>query len=451
MRARPELLTDLYELTMAQAYWEHGSFAPATFSLFARRLPPERGYLVAAGLEDVLSYLENFYFTDEAIRYLKSTGYFSGGFLDYLRDVRFTGDVWAMPEGSVCFANEPLVEVTAPVIEGQIVETFIINQVNLQTMIATKASRCVEAARGRALVDFSFRRTHGIDAGLKVARAAYLAGFEATSNVAAGDLYAIPVSGTMAHSFVTSYEHEIEAFRAFAESFPDNCILLIDTYDTIEGARKAVEVAREMETRNHKLQGVRLDSGDMLDLSKEVRNILDDAGLEDVRIIASGGLDEYEIDDLLSGGAPIDGFGVGTKMGVSADSPYLDTAYKMVAYGERPVLKLSSGKLTLPGPKQVFRMYTPTNQMEEDVIGHRGETADGEPLLQCVMRDGKRSAPSTSLAQARDFCADQVDRLPKQYRRLRDPDEYPVHLTPELEGLLEETRELARERELGES
>ena len=447
----PELLTDLYELTMAQAYWQHGQTAPATFSLFARRLPEERGYLITAGLEDVLAYLESFHFTTGAIEYLRSTGFFTEDFLHYLRGLRFTGEVWAMREGRVFFADEPVVEVTAPVIEGQIVETFIINQVNVQSTIATKAARCVEAARGRRLVDFSFRRTQGVETGLKVARASYLAGFDATSNVHAGERYGIPVSGTMAHAFVTSYEHEVEAFRAFAESFPGNCVLLIDTYDTMDGARNAVTVAKEMAKRGHKLRGVRLDSGDMLDLSKRVRALLDDEGLHEVQIIASGGLDEYGIDDLLSGGGPVDGFGVGTKMGVSADVPYLDTAYKMVAYGERPVLKLSTGKLTLPGPKQVYRRYNENGAMEHDYISRRDDDADGEPLLECVMRDGRRTAPQVPLEETRNLCMKDRERLPERFRRIRQPADYPVQLTPELERLLERTEGQAKQRELGES
>jgi nicotinate phosphoribosyltransferase len=271
----PGLLTDLYELTMAQAYFRQERFAPATFSLFIRNYPPNRSYFVAAGLADVLSYLEGWHFPQESIDYLHSTGIFSGDFLDYLLGLKFTGDVWAIPEGRLFFAGEPVIEVTGPIIEAQIVETYIINQMNLQTLLATKAARCAWAAGDRSLVDFSFRRTQGIDAGLKMARSSYIAGFGATSNVLAGKVYGIPVSGTMAHSLITSYEHEIDAFRAFAQTFPDRSILLIDTYDTISGARKAALVGKEMEAMGRRLQGVRLDSGDFAALSKEVRGILD--------------------------------------------------------------------------------------------------------------------------------------------------------------------------------
>jgi nicotinate phosphoribosyltransferase len=447
----PELLTDLYELTMAQAYWDHEQFAPATFSLFARRLPERRSYLVAAGLEDVLAYLEDWRFSEEALAYLESTGIFSGGFLEYLGGLKFTGDVWAIPEGRICFADEPRVEVTAPVIEAQVVESYVINQINLQTTIASKAARCADAARGKALVDFSLRRTQGVVAGLKVARASYMAGFQATSNVLAGELYGIPISGTMAHSFVTAYEHEIDSFRAFAKSFPERCILLIDTYDTMEGARNAVTVAKEMETRGEKLQGVRLDSGDMLELSRHVRRLLDAEGLGDVQIVASGGLDEYEIDDLLAEGAPIDAFGVGTKMGVSADAPYLDAAYKMVAYDGRPVLKLSTGKLSLPGPKQVFRQLDGDGTMQRDVLARRDDSEDGEPLLQCVMRDGRRTEPATALEECRRRFAEERERLPAKYGQVRETAEYPVELSPGLAELLEDTRRTAQNRELWES
>lgn len=447
----PELLTDLYELTMAQAYWEHGQFAPATFSLFARRLPERRSYLVSAGLEDVLSYLEDWQFSPGALAYLESTGVFKAAFLEYVGGLRFTGDVWAIPEGRVCFAEEPLVEVTAPVIEAQVVETYVINQINLQTTIASKAARCVDASGGRMLVDFSLRRTQGIDAGLKVARASYIAGFQATSNVLAGELYGIPISGTMAHSFVTAYEDEIESFRAFAESFPDRCILLIDTYDTMEGARNAVTVAREMAARGEKLLGVRLDSGDLLDLSRRVRRLLDDEGFAEVQIVASGGLDEYAIDELLGEGAPIDAFGVGTRMGVSADAPYLDAAYKMVDYDGRPVLKLSTGKLSLPGPKQVFRQMDGNGGMVGDLLARREDSEDGEALLECVMREGKRTALARTLEEARRGFAEERERLPERYRQVRETAEYPVELAAGLEALLEDTRRAAEERELGES
>lgn len=449
------LVTDLYELTMAQAYFEHGMNAPATFSLFARQLPRHRGFLVSAGLEDALRYLENLHFPPSVLEYLESLGLFSKAFLDYLSRLRFTGEVWAIPEGRIFFANEPVLEVTAPIIEAQIAETFLINQINLQTTLATKAARCVVAARGRTLVDFALRRTHGLDAGLKLARVCYLVGFSATSNVLAGKVYGIPVTGTMAHSFITAFEHELDAFRAFAQTFPERSVLLIDTYDTLEGARKAVEVAREMARRGQRLQGVRLDSGDLLALSREVRRILDEAGLHEVRIVASGGLDEYRIRDLVEAGAPVDAFGVGTRMGVSADAPYLDMAYKMVQYGERPVLKLSQEKVSLPGRKQVYRLSDGEGRFRQDLLALREEPVEeGEALLVPVMREGRILEPLPSLEDLRRRFREELARLPEPYKALEDPPPYPVTLAPRLQALydalVEEVEELAH-RELGES
>jgi len=439
---------------MAQAYFQQGVTAPASFSLFVRRLPPERGYLISAGLEGALDYLQGLRFSPTAIEYLQSTTIFAPEFLDYLATITFTGDVWAVPEGRAVFANEPLLEVTAPIIEAQIVETFLINQINLHTMLTAKAARCVTAARGRTLVDFGFRRTQGVDAGLAAARSAWIAGFQATSNVLAGQRYGIPVSGTMAHSFVTAYESETDSFRAFAASFPGRCTLLIDTYDTLDGARKAVLVAREMEARGHRLQGVRLDSGDLLELSRSVRRILDDAGLGYVRIIASGGLDEYEIDTLLQGGAPIDAFGVGTKLGVSADAPWLDIAYKMVEFGGRPVLKLSAGKRSLPGRKQVRRSYGSDGRMLCDVITLRDESGeDGEPLLVEAMRGG-RIVLREPLSQIRQRCSQELARLPDGLKALTPSATYPVSVSAALEdmsGQIASRIEAISERELGES
>ncbi|WP_299288736.1 nicotinate phosphoribosyltransferase, partial [Thermoflexus sp.] len=403
---RPEdriLVTDLYELTMAQAYWAHGVTGLATFSLFVRDLPPERGFLVAAGLEDVLRFLEDFRFPPEALEYLESTGIFARPFLDYLAELRFTGDVWAVPEGTLVFAQEPILEITAPIIQAQIAETYVINQVHLQTMIATKAARCVAAARGRGVVDFALRRTHGVDAGLKVARCSYLVGFQATSNVLAGKVYGIPITGTMAHSFIMAFAEEEEAFRAFAETFPERAIFLIDTYDTLEGARRAARVGLELRERGRRLLGVRLDSGDLLALSREVRRILDEAGLPEVRILASGGLDEYRIEELVQAGAPIDAFGVGTRMGVSEDWPWLDMAYKLVAYEGRPARKLSPGKASLPGPKQVFRFYDEEGKMKEDILALREERIEGgAPLLEKVMEGGRLLRPHPALAELRE-------------------------------------------------
>ena len=419
------LLTDLYELTMAAGYYSEQMFAPATFSLFIRNHPKDWGYFVSGGLDDALSYLENFHFTEGDIDYLRGAGIFSGDFLDFLAALRFTGDVRAMKEGEIFFANEPMLEVTAPIIEAQIAETFLINVIHLQTLICTKASRCIKAAQGRALIDFALRRTHGADAGMKVARSSYIAGFKGTSNVLAGRRYGIPISGTMAHSYITAFDDEIDAFRAFARAHPDNTILLIDTFDTLSGARKACEVGREMKKRGEKLRGVRLDSGDMAKLSNQVRTILDEAGLEDTMIFASSGFDEYTIADVLARGALIDGFGVGTNMGVSKDAPSVDMAYKLVEYDGRPVLKLSAEKVTLPAGKQVFRSLGDDGRFERDTIAlHDEKAAAGEAaLLAKVMDKGKRIFSET-LDDARRRCAASLDRLPEAVARISDPAAY---------------------------
>ncbi len=431
------LFTDMYQLTMAQSYLEHHKNATATFSLIIRKYPPQHTYMVAAGLATVLEYLEQVHFPATALTYLQQTGRFSKDFLDYLATWKFQGDVMALPEGSVFFINEPILEVTAPIVAAQLVETFIVNAIHLQTLIATKASRCVHAAQGRHLVDFSLRRTHGTDAGLKVARASYLAGFDASSNVLAGQLYGIPLSGTMAHAYVSSFTDESEAFRAFATTYPEHTVLLIDTYDTVQGARRAAIVGQEMAQRGQHLLGVRLDSGDMTALSKEVRAILDEAGLPETRIVASGGFDEYGIAQALQQGACIDMFGVGTKMGVAADAPYFDMAYKLVKYAGRPVMKLSTGKVTLVDDKQVWRR-TVDGQYVEDIIALRHESLASStttPLLQQVMHAGKTVQPQPSLAAARQRHATAMTHLAEPYKRLQGGEAYPVHLSPALAAL----------------
>jgi len=456
------LLTDLYELTMAQCYFQSGKGQPATFSLFVRAYPPNRGYLVAAGLKDVLDFLEALSFNQESIDYLHSTRLFAADFLDYLRSLKFTGDVWALPEGRLFFKDEPILEVTAPIIEAQIAETFVINQINLQSLIATKAARCVHAARGRAVVDFSLRRAHGIDAGLKVARASHIAGFSGTSNVLAGQRYGIPVVGTMAHSFVSSFEREIDAFRSFVSSFPDNSILLIDTYDPLAGARKAVEVAREMAARGEKLRGVRIDSGDLAVIARSVRRIFDEAGLSDVKIIGSGGLDEYDLEALAEANAPYDSYGVGTRMGVSGDAPWLDMAYKLVEHNGRPVLKLSTGKAYYPGKKQIFRFADGQGRMKKDVIDLRGEALNGgEPLLQKMMEKGKTRGAYPSLKELRERFLGEFELLDQEVKAIRDPKVYPVDTSLQLKQLNDEiARQVTQielepgvhaHRELGES
>jgi len=430
------LLTDLYQLTMAQAYFQNRRMESATFSFFVRAYPANRGYFVSAGLEDVLEFLEGFSFDSAAVDYLHSLNLFADDFLDFMKSLRFTGEVWGIPEGRLFFKDEPVVEVTAPIIEAQIVETFIINQINLQSLIATKAARCVHAARGRAVVDFSLRRTHGIDAGMKVARASYLAGFAGTSNVRAGRHYRIPVVGTMAHSFVSSHEREIDAFRSFVKSFPNNSILLIDTYDTIAGARKAVEVGKEMAARGERLQGVRIDSGDLATLAREVRKIFDAANMKDVRIIGSGGLDEFDLAEFSDANVPYDSYGVGTKMGVSADAPWTDCAYKLVEYDGRPVLKLSTGKVSWPGKKQVYRLRDVNGQLKNDFVTRRDENvADAEALLTQVMAQGKTVAPLPSLEQSRAAFLEEFSRLPEAVKSIRDPEHYSVEFSAALKEL----------------
>jgi nicotinate phosphoribosyltransferase len=444
------LLTDLYEFTMAEAYYQQKMFAPATFSLFIREYPKHRGYFVSAGLEEVLQFLESFSFSQEDLDYLSQAAPFSEDFLHHLSSLSFKGEVFAMPEGRLFFRDEPILEITAPIIQAQLVETFVINSISLQVTIASKAARCVHAADGRTLVDFSLRRTQGTDAGLKVARASYIAGFSSTSNVLAGKRYGIPVSGTMAHSFITSFEEEIESFRAFAQTFPDKAVLLIDTYDTLTGAEKAVTVAKEMESRGEKLRGVRLDSGDMVSLSKKVREFFQEAGFGETSIFASGGFDEFKIAEHIEKEADIDGFGVGTKMGVSADAPYLDIAYKLVQYDGRPVLKLSSGKKTLVGEKQVFRVKE-DGSPRKDIIALREEDYEGEPLLDYVMKDGTRQKPPEPLAEIKERFHEEFSTLPAPYKLLENPEEFPVELGPHLRKAQQEVIQEVKEKELGES
>ncbi|MCI0847926.1 MAG: nicotinate phosphoribosyltransferase [Chloroflexi bacterium] len=436
------MFTDLYELTMSQAFLSQGMLATATFSLFTRTYPPNRAYFVSAGLEDVLDYLSNLNFSGRAIDYLRATGIFSGDFLDFLRGVRFTGSVRAIPEGRLYFADEPAVEITAPLIEAQLVETFIINQVNLQSMLATKAARCVWAAQGRGIADFASRRTQGTDAALKMARASYIAGFSSTSNVLAASIYGMPPAGTMAHSFISTFATELDAFRAYAQSFPGRTILLIDTYDTISGAWNAVQVAKEMEGDGQRLMAVRLDSGDFDELSRRVRTILDDSGLDYVKILASGGLDEYELETLVKAGAPIDLFGVGTKAGVSADAPWSDMAYKLVCFDGRPVMKLSPEKVSLPGAKQVFRTKDAAGMFARDIIALDDEELPGGlPLLEEVMKDGRRTGPQVTLEEVRKRFQDDFAALDGRFKVLNNPPRFPVAISGKLERLTSEVRE----------
>ena len=436
------LFTDLYELTMAQAFFSQEMAATATFSLFIRQYPPNRAYFVSAGLEDVLDYLAELHFGKSSLAYLDSTGMFTEDFLQYLGGFRFTGSVRAVPEGRLYFADEPVLEVTAPIIEAQVAETFIINQVNLQTLLVTKAARCVQAAQGRGLSDFASRRTHGTDAALKMARCSYIAGFQSTSNVLAAQRYGIPPAGTMAHSFISTFTSEAVAFQAYADTFPDRTILLLDTYDTIQGAWNAVTVAKELEEAGNRLLAVRLDSGDYDVLSRQVRRILDEAQLDYVKILASGGLDEYELEQLVRGGAPIDLFGVGTKAGVSADAPWSDMAYKLVCYDGRPVMKLSPGKVYLPGAKQVFRLRDSEGLYSQDVIGLSDEQlADGEAILEPVMSGGRLTGPRPSLEEIRERLEQDLEHLDPRFKGLHNPPRYPVSYSPRLQKLAAQVQE----------
>ena len=428
------LFTDLYELTMLQAYMEEGMTGQAVFTLFVRRLPKRRNVLIACGVDTVLDLLETLRFREDDLKYLKSLALFSDRFLAWLRDFRFTGDVYAVPEGTPVFSNEPLLEVVAPMPEAQLIETLVMNQIHVQTVQASKAQRVVTAANGKPVVDFGARRMHGIDAALKAARAFWIGGVASTSNVLAGKIYGVPVAGTMAHSFIQAHENEMAAFRAFARVFPET-VLLVDTYDTLAGVRKVIDLAHAMGDR-FQVKAVRLDSGDLLTLSKEARRLLDDAGLQNVEIFASGGLNEEVIEHLLSSNAPIDGFGVGTSMGVSSDAPDLDIAYKLAEYAGKGRLKLSTGKPILPGRKQVFRIEE-HGQDVRDVIACADEEPVGRPLLVPMMRGGTRlPAGSVDLDSARRYAQQQIARLPERVRAIAPADPpYPVEISPKLRGL----------------
>lgn len=438
------LFTDFYELTMCAAYFDSQKFEPATFDLFIRRLPENRSFFLVAGLEDALHYLQSITFTEEHIVYLKKQG-FKEDFLNYLRNFKFTGEVWAMPEGTVAFPNEPLIRVSAPIIEAQLVETFLLNTVNLQTMIATKAARVVDAAQGKPVIEFGLRREPGIDGGVKVARSSYIAGCQGTSNVLAGMVYDIPVFGTMAHSFIMSYPKEIDAFRAFVKTFPDKSTLLIDTYDEVAGVQKAVLIAKELEKNGVRLSGVRLDSGDLAQISKKTRKLLDDHGLSFVKIFASGDLDEYAISELLQKNAPIDSFGVGTKMGTSADRPFLDGVYKLcetqiTTSDFLATMKLSEGKNTLPGRKQVYRQTDFDGTLKKDIIALSDEVVEGTPLLVKVIDKGELVYDLPSVKQIRENAKENLLKLPKPLRQLVGTHVYPVELSQKLQDLIKKVK-----------
>lgn len=425
------LFTDLYELTMLQAYFEEAMHDQAVFSLFVRRLPRRRNFLLACGLDSLLGQLEGLRFGQRDLEYLATLGLFTGRFLRWLEDLRFTGDVHAVPEGTPVFANEPLLEVVAPLPEAQLIETLVMNQINLQTVLASKAARLVAAAQGRAVLDFGARRTHGLDAAIKGARAFHIAGVAGTSDVLAGRIYGVPVRGTMAHSYIQAHESEAAAFEAFARLYPDT-VLLVDTYDTLAGVAQVIELAAGPGTE-FRVSAVRLDSGDLDALSRGARRMLDAAGLGKVGIIASGGLDEDAIHALVSGGAPVDGFGVGTSMGVANDAPDLDIAYKLAEYAGRGRLKLSSGKPILPGRKQVFRSER-DGVAGGDVIGLFDESLPGTPLLVKVMENGERlGTHERNLERIREHAAASVARLPEGVRALSPAKPaYPVSVSDAL-------------------
>ena len=438
----PALVTDLYELTMAAAYQAQGIEHEATFELSVRSLPPTRRFLVVGGMEAALAGLEAFRFTTEDVDYLATLGVFPEAFLDTLDDLRFTGEVWAVPEGEVVFPGEPLVRVTGPVVEAQVVETYLLNTIGSATMLSSKAARVAIATGERRFVDFSARRDHGADAALTAARATWTVGGVGTSLVAAGRRWGIPLSGTMAHSFVMAFDDERDAFRAYARSFPAGVVLLLDTYDTVAGARRAVEVARELAGDGITLAGVRLDSGDLADLSRRVRDVLDDAGMTGVAITVSGDLDEHRIAALCRAGAPIDAFGVGTQLGTSADAPALGVIYKLVEDAEGPKMKLATGKVTLPGRKQVWRGD------DGDVVGLAGEHCPGRPLLRRVMAGGSRLAGADRpggeepLDTIRARCVAALAALPDGVRSLEPADgpSWPVTTSAGLAALADEVR-----------
>jgi nicotinate phosphoribosyltransferase len=429
------LLTDLYELTMLEAYFDHGMTETAVFELFVRRLPSRRGFLVAAGLDQALEYLETLRFSDEELDWLRAGGRFKPSFVDRLAALRFTGDVDAMPEGTLCFADEPILRVTAPLPEAQLVETRLINLVHFQTLIASKAARFVLAAPGKQLVDFGLRRAHGAEAGLLAARASYLAGFSGTSNVAAGARWNIPTYGTMAHSYVEAHDHEADAFVSFARSRPHDVVLLIDTYDTENAAHVIVELAPELRATGVTIAAVRLDSGSHIRHARAVRQILDAGGLKDVHIFASGGLDEDEIAILEAAGAPIDGYGPGTSLVTSSDAPFLDCAYKLTEYAGLPRYKRSEGKATRPGVKQVFRVTDRAGRMAFDHVALAGEPyPGGVPLLEPAMRAGRRVA-RVPLEESRRRAAAQLAGLPAYLRRVRARRAFPVRISAGLQDL----------------
>jgi nicotinate phosphoribosyltransferase len=433
--ATSPLTTDLYELNMVQAYLDQAEDKEAVFEFFVRRLPARRGFLLAAGLDDALAYLESLRFSSSEIDWLKSTGRFRSNLIDYLAGFRFTGDVHAMPEGTACFADEPLIRITAPLPMAQLVETRLINILHFQTLIASKAARMVLAAPGKILSDFGLRTAHGAEAGLFSARASYIAGFAGAANVLAGERYGIPVVGTMAHSFVQVHDDEMIAFENFARARPEGVILLIDTYDTEAGTRKVVDLAPKLKADGIAIRGVRIDSGDLAGMARNVRVILDAGGLKDVIILASGGINEDVLQTMMAGKAPIDGFGIGVNLDASIDAPSLDCAYKLQEYAGKPRRKLSEGKVTWPGRKQIWRAYSSDGRMCGDILSLENDSLSGEQLISPVMRAGKRLTPAPTLAQVRERAARELARLPEPLRKLEAGVDYPVQISETLRAL----------------
>jgi nicotinate phosphoribosyltransferase len=432
MEESSPLLTDLYQITMIQAYLDHGDTETAVFEFFARTLPPRRGFLLAAGLAQALDFLETLRFSAADIAWLRSTGRFSNKLIDYLAAFRFTGDVHAMPEGTVFFAGEPILRVTAPLPQAQFVESRLINILHFQSLIAAKAARCVLAAPDKLLVDFGMRRAHGAEAGLMAARASYLAGFAGTATVLAGQGFGIPLYGTMAHSFIEAFDDEAAAFECFARSRPDNVVLLLDTYDSEAAARKVVALAPRLKAADIAIRGVRLDSGDLIALSKSVRTILDAGGLHDTTIFVSGGLDEDSLLAFAKAGAPIDGIGIGTSLTTSSDAPSADCVYKLQEYAGQPRRKRSERKATWPGRKQVWRRYDASGRMAGDLLSLDNHDRAGEPLLGLVMKNGRRIAPPPPLDEIRRHAKHELERLPANLSRLDPGAGYPVEVADDL-------------------
>ncbi|MCM8791696.1 MAG: nicotinate phosphoribosyltransferase [Candidatus Omnitrophica bacterium] len=447
MKDNLEIFLDLYELTMAEVYFKYKPNTLATFDLFVRQLPFNRNYLMVAGLSEIIDFISNLKFDKPAIEYLREKKLFSEEFLNYLKGFRFRGNLWALPEGEICFANEPILRVEANVIEAQLLEGFLLNTINLQTMIVSKASRITLAAKGRDVYDFSLRRTQGKDAAIKVSRCAYIGGFAGTSNVLSGFLYHIPVVGTMAHSFVMSFDTELSSFFAYSECFPERSILLVDTYNTERGIQNAIEVGLKLKEKGFKLLGIRLDSGDIISLAKKARQMLDRAGLNYVKILASGNLDEYKIERIVKARAPIDSFGVGTHMGTSSDSPYLDVIYKLsqISYDRKkflPTMKLSQRKVTYPGRKQIYRIRDRRGFFIKDILCLDGEKIKGTPLLKEIIRNGKVIYSNPALKEIREYAMKNLSFIPAEYKSIKKKVVYPVVISRNLEKL---TKNLKRD------